>query len=117
MNDIARGWQYRAIERCRGQQTMLGAVLIAIMGQVPRRPPMFDVRGAYIDQDGNVFVGGTNRHGEYVSSCPLGTVSDLGREFNRLADDLKFTDAERLDMFEGLRKWIVRDYRAKSELS
>jgi len=36
---------------------------------------------------------------------------ELRDDFRRLADKAKLTDAERIEMFEAIRKWIIQDRR------
>jgi hypothetical protein len=37
--------------------------------------------------------------------------ADMEGEFRKLADRLRFTDAERVAMFDAVRRWIVADFR------
>lgn len=37
--------------------------------------------------------------------------SEMTAEFRAMADQLKFTDAERTEMFEAIRKWVTLDMR------
>lgn len=108
-------WQYRAIEATKGNQSQLGAILLAVLGRAPKHPPRFHGL-ASITSDGFVMCDFTGRDGNYRYSALVCDTSDLVRNFRGLADHLKFSDAERTAMFDEVRKWISLDYRAKTTL-
>lgn len=109
-----KSWKGRAERHTRGNETRLGAILICVLGRKPLRPPMFEGL-AVIDTRGIVHCTFINKNGYRLPMMPAMEVVDLVREFNTLADQLKLTDDERKEMFTELRKWIVRDRRAKSD--
>jgi len=108
-------WQYRAVAATRGNQTMLGCILLAVIGRNAKNPPWFEP-GAEIDADGFLlanFVG--KDRVDHHQLIPVATVKDLVDEFRRLADAIKLDDADRIAMFAALRAWIVKDHRALKE--
>lgn len=104
-------WQYRAIEATQGPRSMLGAILLAVLGKQRRTVPQF--RGqATITSNGFVLCDYLDKSGQIRFGAFLCDVADLTRNFRGLADHLRLTDAERVEMFDALRNWIAKDYRA-----
>lgn len=106
-----QAWQYRAVERTRGNQTLLGCIILSVIGRPAKNPPRVGAL-AKIDLLGNIRTGMTNGRGVDYEDCLIGTVKQVADQFNRLADDLKFSDEDRLAMFAELQKWIEHDERA-----
>jgi hypothetical protein len=108
-------WKLRALYATRGQQTMMGAIVLAIIGHIPRRRPY--IRGlAEIDSTGVIWAKLYPKSVLIPRKVPLCKVQDYTDELNRLADLCKFDDRERNELFTEARKWIERDHRAKSEI-
>jgi hypothetical protein len=106
-------WKLRALYATRGQQTMMGAIVLAILGHVPRRRPY--IKGlAEIGKDGMVWAKLYPKSMLIPRKVPLCPVQDFTDELNRLADQCKFDDRERGELFTEARKWIERDHRAQS---
>jgi len=101
-------WQYRAIERLRGNQTEAGRILIAALG----RPAAVLGRTATIDEFGVIRAGLYQPSGQYHFSVPVTTVDLMVEGFTRLCEALKFTHTERDALFAELRKWCAVDQRA-----
>lgn len=110
-----RTWQYKVVEATRGNQTMLGAVVIAMLNKQSAHPPRFWRNGATIDADGYVHSELQDRTGIWKRIC-IGHATDLAKELNILADQCKLHDHERLALFSEAQKWISRDARATSNL-
>ena len=108
-------WQYRAVQATRGNQSQLGAILIDVLHKSGNRKPRF-VGPANITSDGFVMCSFVSRDGVFYMGALVAPVSDLVRNFRGLADHLKLNDAERIEMFAEVRKWIGRDYRRNTAL-
>lgn len=108
-------WQARAIEATRGNQSRLGAIVMAVLGQTPKEPPAFGL-GAVITSDGYIMCDFLTRDGELHTAAFVGAVADLVDNCRGLADHLKLADDERLAFFQSVRAWVKRDYRAVSQL-
>ncbi len=108
-------WKLRAIRATKGNQSQLGAILIAVLGRLPKHPPRFGLR-AVITSDGFVLADFQGKDYVKHSAAFVCDVSDLTKNFRGLADHLKLNKEDREEMFAELRKWIARDYRAKSTL-
>ena len=88
-----------------------------VMAILARQPRIADAYGETADilLDGMV-VTRVRRRGIWgLRDEPIGSIIAVRDNVRRLADHCKLTDAERLSLFEELRKWIKTDYRAKSE--
>jgi len=109
-----KSWKGRAERHTKGNETQLGAMVIAMLGRRPLRPPMFTGL-AIIDRTGLVRCDFTDKNGHELKMLPIGDVLKIVTDFKNLADALKVTDSERTEMFTELRKWIMRDARAKSD--
>lgn len=108
-------WKYRVVEATRGNQTALGCIIIAILGKQPANPPRLGTKGATIRKDGFVYCTHQLKTGEIVPNGAVCSVRDLIDNLRGLADHLKLSDAERLELMSETRKWIVRDERATSD--
>lgn len=106
-------WQYKAIVATRGNQTMLGAIFLQIIGKQAKHPPQI-VGTASVDEEGLCWTILRKQHGLEVAEgivC-LGLIADIRDDFRRLADHLKLDDTERVELFTELRKWVSVDLRA-----
>lgn len=92
----------------------MGCFVLAILGwQHGRHPPRFG-RVAMINKEGLAITNMQDKHGTVYPNHILGPVQTIVDNFRGLADDLKLTDNERLQMFEELRKWFFKDERANT---
>jgi hypothetical protein len=108
-------WQQRAVRKTGGNKSKLGMVVLAVVGQAPTNLPMISLRrGAVIDPAGWVIADTMLRGQIQYYATVLGSVRDIVESFRGLADVLKLTDAERIEMFDELRKWMGHDMRATS---
>jgi hypothetical protein len=106
-------WQYKAIVATRGNQTMLGAIFLQIIGKSAKHPPQI-VGTASVDEEGLCWTLLRKAHAGEIAEgvvC-LGQIGDIVDEFRRLADFLKLDDPERVELFDELRKWVAVDLRA-----
>lgn len=111
--DEQASWQYKAVVATRGNQTLLGAIFLQIIGKSAPNPPQI-VGTASIDEEGLCWTILRKQHGLEVAEgvvC-LGLMADIRDDFRRLADHLKLADNERVELFQELRKWVAVDLRA-----
>lgn len=65
-----------------------------------------------IAKNGSVIADLVARNGTRLLGCKIFNDEIHLRDcFRRLADNLKLADAERIELFEAVRKWVVCDYR------
>jgi hypothetical protein len=113
---IEAGWRSRAVVATRGNQTMLGCIVQAVIGVAASNPPTFGLT-AIIDANGIVRTNmikrnrATGRNEGHIG-VPLGTTIQIRDEWRTLADAIKATDAEREEMFDLLKRWVGTDFRA-----
>lgn len=105
-------WQFRMIEYTRGNQTPTGSIVIAMLGRVPNNLPMLN-NTAVITEAGEVLCDYVSRHGVLHRRFHIGNVQRIVGDFNRLCDELKLNDAESIEVFETLRRWISIDERTR----
>jgi hypothetical protein len=113
---LEAGWRSRAVMATRGNQTMLGCMVQAVIGVAANNPPTMGIT-AIIDADGIVRTNLIKRDratGANVAhvGVPVGSTIQVRDEWRFLADHIKATDAEREEMFDLLRKWAGTDFRA-----
>lgn len=113
---IEAGWRSRAVVVTKGNQTMLGCIVQAVIGVAASNPPTFGLT-AIIDVDGIVRTNMIKRNrttgeNEAHIGVPLGTTIQLRDAWRRLADAVRANDTEREEMFDLLRKWAGTDFRA-----
>ncbi len=109
--DQAKSWRVRAVRASIGTTT--GMIVLAILARQPKNGPAFS-NTCDILPDGKV-VSNVRRYGQWGQPEVIGTVETVRDNMRRLADHCKFSDADRLAMFDELRKWIRKDFRARSE--
>lgn len=123
-----RTWQYKAIAYTHGNQSQLGALVIAML-QRNRGAPCFLPAGRSIVVDGVSMDGGITitadgrcvvtylaGNGDPPRREVLYSTTELQDIFRGLADVLELTDNERMAMFDELKKFIVKDLRVVSNL-
>lgn len=94
--------------------TTTGSVVMAMLAKVPKNGPAF---GQTCDILTNGIVITPHRiNGTWTEQRPVGTILAVRDNMRRLADHCKLSDPEREALFDELRKWVRRDYRAVSEL-
>lgn len=87
-------------------------MLIAFVGKMASNPPRV-MSGARIDAEGNVFCTQQMHPGD-ENILPMAFVchiDELIERFSRLADNLKFSDLERIELFTCIRNWVFKDDR------
>lgn len=109
--DGARSWKWRAIRASLGSTT--GMVVMAMLAKRPKNGPAFG-ENCDILADGKV-TARVRRYGLWGAPEAIGTVEAVRDNLRRLCDHCRFSDRDREACFEELRKWIRKDYRAKSE--
>lgn len=110
--DEHRPWQWRVIRASMG--TTVGAIVMAVLARQPKNGPAFDTT-CDILPDSKV-VARVRRYGKWGNQEVIGTVESVRDNVRVLADHCKLSDKDREALFEELRKWVSRDYRAKSEV-
>lgn len=116
---IRAGWKFRAVTATQANQTPLGCMVLRVTNHPVSKPPRFSLRNhsAAILPNGQVVADFQDRDGLGFRATLIGHVHDIRDQFRFLADHLKLSDAERLEMFAELRKWLSRDLRSTSDLS
>ncbi len=104
-------WLFRAVQATRGNQTLLGCLVLAVMNKNAKHPPWLSPRGMTIWPDGRVVTAAILRPGQSEQPMALGRISDVVANWRELADTIKATDAERVQMFDELRKHVQKDMR------
>jgi len=123
--DMRGMWQVRALEAARGK---LGMVLLSVLahsyddampvllrvafpGYIEPALPCL-VTAARISKTGAVVADVVDRDGFKHLRTPLYPNEMMLRdEFRRLADRLKLNDADRVEMFKAVQRWVVADMR------
>lgn len=113
----AERWEIKALTYQRANQTKLGCILIAVLGRMPENPPRVGLTGAIITEGGMVCCDMQLNPCASFKLTAIGTTKELVDELRQLCDKLKLPDVDREAMFALVRKWIVKDYRAVSDLS
>lgn len=114
MDKTLNGWYARAIRETKGNQTQLGCLVIALGVEEPKNPPRFSTRGATILSNGQFIVTGQTRAGN-TGLISLGPVENVVSSLRHLADRLKLTDVERIELFDELRKFASHDHRPEDQ--
>lgn len=108
---VRQGWAYRLIEALRGNQTLMGAIVIAIAGRAPNHPPRI-LTGGVVSADGYLLVNFEARAEPGVAKqVVIGPIEMVRDQYRMLCDSLGLPDDEREKFFGEFRKWIVKDCR------
>lgn len=111
-----RSWQYRALAYTHGNQSQIGALIVAMLGRTVN-PPCFHTGGIRIMKDGRCLALYKNEPGgKWAVECIYHSVDVLTTAFRGLAQVLHLSEAEQEAMFSELRKFVFKDDRAKSFL-
>lgn len=87
---------------------------MAILAKTPKLGPAY---GTTCDILTNGLVITQHRiDGKWTEKRPIGSVRAVRDGIRRLADHCKLSDKEREALFDELRKWIRKDYRAVSTI-
>lgn len=110
-------WQYRLIKHTRGNQTILGAFIVAMFGRKVN-PPCFHPGGIRITKDGQVLALflSTNPYTPWQDVVIFPSVQEMRKMFLQTTDELKFNAVEVHAVFDELRKFVRVDERAVSVL-
>lgn len=109
---MARPWQWRVLRASLG--TTEGAIVMAILAKTPKNGPAY---GKTCDILASGIVITTHRiNGKWTDLRPIGSVLAVRDAIRKLADHCKLSDKEREALFDELRKWIRKDYRAVSTI-
>ena len=105
-------WRVRAVRETGGNKTLMGCFVLAILGlQHGIKPPRFGSRAA-INAGGMAIANMQTADGVKHPAFCLGPVQTITDNFRGLADHLKLSDKDRVEMFAELKKWFVHDARA-----
>jgi hypothetical protein len=104
-------WLYRAVERTHGNQTLLGCLVLAVMNKNAKNPPWLAPKGMVIWPDGACVTMIIRQRGDAELPLQLGHISQVVDNWRQLADEINATDAERVQMFDELRKHVLKDMR------
>lgn len=108
-------WTSRAVVALKGNQTKYGCILLAILGKAASNPPRV-VSNAIIDENGFVIAAFQDRGWPDAEPVVLDHITDFVDKFRKLTDILKLDDAERIVLFDEVRKWVNEDARAGPSL-
>lgn len=104
-------WQYRAVKATRGNQTLIGTILIAVLDKSWTLSGKRFGREAEIGPDGTTYAPYQDANGQLHAQVAICNIQDIIIGFRRLADALKLGDKDRTEMFMMLRRWVARDAR------
>jgi len=123
--DLRASWQARVLAAAGGH---LGAVVLSVLshnfdeampallrlvfpGFTSITAPFYCTAGK-VDKTGAVVADVVTKTGDIVKdSVVFASEAQLQTEFRRLADRLKLNDADRIEMFKCVQRWVVADRR------
>lgn len=127
--DIRDTWQARVLLAAQQQtEGVIGAVMLSVLahnydeallvllqvlfpGFESIKPPALCTAGR-IDKDGSVVANLVEKSGRIVKDYRLyRNEIELRDDFRRLADHLKLCDADRIELFGAVKRWVVADRR------
>lgn len=109
-------WQFKVVAYTRGNQSQLGALIVAMLGRKVN-PPCFNPLGVKITKAGQVVaLYKRDVRSKWSPEMIYENVEAMNVVFRGLAAELKLSDAETEAMFSELRKFVRKDERAVSTL-
>src|SRR4051812_33874904 len=105
-----RDWRLKLIEATRGNQSLLGCIVLAAIGKTPKNPPYF-TGSATITGAGDVLCDFVERDRTYRVAAKIGDDDDLARNILGLVIHCGLTDEERVEFLARVNRWIARDHR------
>lgn len=111
-----RDWRLKLIEATRGNQSMLGCIVLAAIGKEPANPPYF--RGkATISAVGEVFCDFVSKDRIYNTAAHVSGDEELVRNCVGLTVHCDLDDFERVEFLAKVNDWIGADERSKARIS
>jgi hypothetical protein len=121
---LRQSWQSRVLLHAKGQDfnvvlsmlahsyddAMLRLLRITFRGFYSIRTPFLCSAGK-IDKWGSVYADEVTEYGRVLKKLLYPSETHFRDAMRRLADRLKLTDAERVEMLAVARRWVVCDYR------
>jgi hypothetical protein len=126
--DLSGSWQVRALREAKGQtitalesvleHTYEHVLLIMIEAAFPFRPRPIEpslpciASTVKVDKTGAIVADVIDRdHRVHKDVVIYRSETEMQNDFRRLADRLKLSDAERIEMFKCVQRWVVADRR------
>lgn len=123
--DLRQSWQGRILARAKDK---LGAVVLSVLAHsyddaMPLLlrvvfPGFTSIVAPFLGSAGKVAKGGqivadmVTKDGQIIRNAVLfSSQRELESEFRSLADREKLTDAERVELFGAVQRWVVCDFR------
>jgi hypothetical protein len=123
--DLRETWQARVLAGTKGR---LNAIVLSVLahnfddgmpvllrvvypGFVSIQPPFYS-SAARIMRSGQIAADVVDRDGRTTKNEEVfRSTRHMEGTFRRLADRLKLTDAERIELFAAVKRWVVADFR------
>lgn len=112
---MRRDWRLKMIEATRGNQSMLGCIVLAAIGKEPENPPYF--RGkAIIASNGDVYCDFVGKDHLYHAKARIGDDEDFTRNLVMLTVHADLNADERTEFLALVNNWIAKDEREPSRI-
>jgi len=112
---LRRDWRLKLIEATRGNQSLLGCIVLAAINKEPDNPPYF--RGkAIIANNGDVYCDFVDRNGVYLAKAWIGDDEDFTRNLVMLTVHADLNAEERVEFLALVNNWIATDERDPSRI-
>lgn len=109
----------KLIALTRSHTMAMGAVVVAVFGLTPSLPPAYALGAIVGDpndpEDDTVRCDMVTHDGVLRTATIISSMADIRDNFRRLCDEAKLSDDDRRSVFGELRKWIKKDWRARSD--
>ncbi len=103
-------YRFRLIEATQGNQTRLGAVVLAAIGRRPDNPPYLSGR-ATITSDGLLMCDFTSKDGVFHPGALVGDDEDFARNLLGLCNHCQLSNDEKTEFLARVNHWIEFDHR------
>ena len=103
-------FRFRLIEATQGNQSLLGAVVLAAIGKTPANPPYLSGR-ATITSDGLLMCDFTSKDGVFHPGALVGDDEDFARNLLGLCNHCQLNNDEKIEFLARVNHWIEFDHR------
>lgn len=103
-------WRFKLIYATKGNQSLLGCIVLASIKKQPSNPPYF-IGTAKISNNGDVLCDFFEKDGMFRKLARVGSDEDLARNILGLAIHCGLTESERVEFLAGVNAWITVDER------
>lgn len=108
-------WRFKLIEATRGNQSLLGCIVLVALGKEPSNPPYFRGKST-IANNGDIYCDFVGKDRVYHTMARVGDDEDFARNLLLLTVHCGLTQEERVEFLARVNNWVGKDERDPSRI-